>query len=330
MLTPNTSRRCTHCLLLVLVSGCGRPASEIQNRAAEPARPADAAVVDCTGILHPARTYAVRVKHGETVQELLVKAGEEVAQGTPLARIASPDLQTELISAREKALALRRDASQLQEIIQKKEAADSRLAELKKRLDLGARLQSQVAGYDPGVHARPLLDEITRTETEARQLEQELLRGQSLERQSAPLLKSLEDRAAEIEKQLIELNVRAPFPGTVARLDLVPDPTDGTVLELQDRSSFNVHGALWQNQLRFVRLGSETAVFPDFLPDRCWTGLVSSIAFAPQAGVAGAFPRFPIIVSLHEVPEAPLLRDGMTVYVRIRPLPASQPPTANR
>ena len=305
-------------LLIALLTGCNRGPREVRM---QPAQPADASGVDCTGTLHPSKIYTVRVKRGETVQDVFVQEGDEIGQGVQLARLLNPDLRSELISVREKALVLRRDTGQLQELIEKKRGADLRLSELKTRLDLNVPLQSKVAGYDPRVHARPLLDEFTKAETEASQLSQEIARGQSLENRSAPLLKLLEDRAAEIEKQLAELNVRAPFPGTVVRVERAPDPTgDGMVLELHDRSAFLVHSALWQNQLRFVKVGAEVTVMPDFISNRAWTGRVSSIAFAPQAGAKDAFPKFPMVVSLDAVAEAPLLRDGMTVFIRIRPL----------
>jgi multidrug efflux pump subunit AcrA (membrane-fusion protein) len=306
-------------LTFILAAGCGQSVKEPSRPAPPPPTlPVAASQLDCTGTLRPAHIFALRVRRDEIVDRVHVKAGVVVQAGALLATLSSPDLQKEWVDVREKLLSLGREAGQIELQRRKKSILESRLPELRKRIEIEESLRGKVTGYDPQVHARALLDEKTRAEEEIQSLSQEIAQGSRLLQDSAFLQRSLEERASQIEGRLTNLTVRAPFPGTVVRAEPVPDQSDGVLVELQDRSRFDVHGVLWQGQLPLVRQGSLVTITPDFMPGLSWTGTVSSIGFVPVAGTTGAFPRFPVVVSLDERVDTSLLRDGMTAFMRIQ------------
>ena len=296
-------------LALALAVGCGRSGPK-SGGPSTPPPPTTTNLLDCTGTLHPVNIFIRRVKSDEIVEQVCVQPGAQVESGALLALLSCPDLQTEWLT-------LRREAGQIELNRRKKTVDESRLAELNKRLAVEESLRAKVAGYDPEVQARPLLDEKTRVEEEIQTLTLEIALGtQALQQGDAE--QTIEARTARLAMRLTNLTVRAPFAGTVVRAEPSPEVANGVLVELHDRSRFNVHGVLWQNQLAFVQKGSRVIVTPDFMPGQSWTGMVTSIGFVPVAGSTEAFPRYPVVVSLDEGIDNAPLRDGMTAFMRIQ------------
>jgi multidrug resistance efflux pump len=309
------------------VTGCNR-GEDHPAQALQPAGPECAAVsgvVECSGVLHPVRTFVLRLKPGERVESVRVKVGDTVAEGDILARLSNPDLQTEWLTARDRLVSVRREAAQLDALRWKKTAAESRLAELDKQMATAEALRGRVDGYDPQVHARDVRDARTRTVQEVESLERELAAGAALQQAEASVLSAREHYVLQMETQLSNLVVRAPWPGVAVRVE-DPPAADGTLLEIHDRSRYSVRGTLWQNQLATVKAGSPVIVIPDFMPGCCWTGTVASVGLAAVPDAASSFPRFPVTVELAEGPDTGVLRDGMTVFMRFQTLSNSQEP----
>lgn len=280
------------------------------------ANPAPSNVIECTGVLHPAKTFVVRLKPNETVEQLCVREGDQPAAGDRLAVLSCPPLREQWLATRTRLLDLRREAGQTDRLRWRKQVAETRLEEARKRIAATEALRQKVAGYDPAIQARDLMDERTRAEEQVEELTREIAESLELRQAEAPLLQALEQSAAQLDLQISNLVVRAPWKGVVVRAERAPGPGE-TLLELQDRSRFDVRGALWQNQLAGAQTGDTVTVLPDFMPGSCWTGVVTSIGLAAEPAPAQSFPRFPVIVLLNDGPETGLLRAGMTVLMRI-------------
>ena len=319
MLKQTSMSVCAGAIAALLAFGaCSREDNSAGRVSAQQAAVAPASNgLDGTGVLRPAQVFALRVKPGERVDRIEVKAGDPVQAGDTLATLSCPSLQTEWLATHAQILELRRDAAQIDALRWKKEVAESRLAGVVKQITVAESLRGQVAGYDPQVHARDLLEDRTRIEKEIEGLAREISAGVQLQQAAGPLLRTAEQRVLQLEAQISNLVVRAPWAGVVVRVESAPAAADGVLLEIHDRSRFRVQGMLWQNQLATVKTGDLVTVIPDFIPGCSWTGTVTAIGLAAVIDATQSFPRFPLTITLSDVPETELLRDGMTVFVQI-------------
>jgi multidrug resistance efflux pump len=307
----------------VLLAGCEARKEPVAAAAASPgcfaAAEAPATnVLECLGTLHPVNTFTLRLNPNDTVESVHVRPGDLLKQGDLLARLFNPVLQGELVAARERILALRREALEVNTLQWKKDAAAARLAELSRRLDAQEALRGKIAGYDPQTQDRELVDEKNRVEREVKGYANEIQQHVDMRKPAGELIRSLEQRISEIECRLERLTVRAPHAGVVVRLERGLNPQDGVLLELHDRSGFVIRGALWQNQLERVRPGCGVDIMPDYSSGKQWKGRVVSIGLAPVVNAAGSFPQYPLEIALDDYDGAQVLRDGMTVTMRIR------------
>lgn len=291
------------------VASTGRP-TETGTRAAN--------VLECLGTLHPVHVFTLRLNPNDVVESVHVKLGDALKQGDLLVTLSNPVLQGELVAARERILALKREALETHSLQWKKDAAAARLAELSQRLEAQEALREKVTGYNPQTQDRELVDEKNRVEREVKGYEGDIQQRMNMAEPTDELIGSLEQRIAEIENRLARLTVRAPHAGVVVRLERDPNPKDGLLLELHDRAGFIVRGMLWQNQLEHVKPGCEVAIIPDYASAKQWTGRISSIGLAPVIHAAVSFPQYPLDVALDDYDDTHMLRDGMTVMMRIR------------
>ncbi len=283
-------------------------------------------VLECQGTLHPANVFTLRLNANDIVESVHVKVGDSLKQGDLLVKLFNPVLQGEVVAARERILELRRDATQINALQWRKDAAAARLAELLRRFEAQESLRGKVAGYDPQTQDRELVDEKSRVEREIKGLENDIQQHTKMHEPVVELIKNLEQRIKELECRLSRLTVCAPHAGVIVRLERDPNPKDGLLLELHDRSQFVVRGALWQNQLGHVKPGSEVRITPDYSSAKQWKGHVTSVGLAPVISAAVSFPQYPLDVMLDEYGDAQMLRDGMTVMMRICPDKAENKP----
>lgn len=322
MLNPTPASRYAGVLAMALtLCACDRAQKNPAVVLAPPpaAEASHTGVLECTGVLHPAGVFALRIKPGEFVDKVSVHAGDDVPAGEVLATLSCPALQTEWLATHNKIVELRHEATQLDALRWKKSVAESRLAALQRPIAAAEALRGKVAGYDPQVQAAELMGERTRVVQEVEGLAREIAAGVLGQQAATPLLHAVEQRVLQLDAQIAKLVVRAPWRGVVVRVESAP-AADGTLLELHDRAHFNVQGLLWQNQLAAVKLGSRVTVLPDFIPGCCWTGTVRSIGLAAVPDATQSFPRFPVTVALADGPDTASLRDGMTVFMQIHPV----------
>jgi len=124
---------------------------------------------------------------------------------------------------------------------------------------------------------------------------------------------ALEQARARLE----QATLRAPFAGTVARLDVrvgeVVMP-GRPVLILGDLSTLQVEtDDLSEEDVAQVQIGAPVTVTLDALPDRTFRGQV--IAIAPMASVDQGGTNYKVTVALEE--RDPAMRWGMTAYVEV-------------
>ena len=309
---------------ILLTGGCGWRDKAGETEAPVPRPPAEnkeqasSNMLECLGTLHPAHTFALRLNPNDVVETVHVKLGDALKQGDLLVTLFNPVLQGELVAARERILALKREMLEIPSLQWKRDAAAARLAELSKWLDAQEALRGKVAGYDPQTQDRALVDEKNRVEREVKGYASDIQQRLQISGPTEELIKSLEQRIVEIEHRLARLTVRAPHAGIVVRLVEHDRPAkDGLLLELHDRSSFVIRGALWQNQVKHVRPGSVARVIPDYASKKQWEGHILSIGLAPVINATASFPQYPVEVMLDDYDDSQILRDGMTVMMRI-------------
>jgi multidrug resistance efflux pump len=117
--------------------------------------------------------------------------------------------------------------------------------------------------------------------------------------------------------RLDQVTLRAPFAGTVARLDVrvgeVVMPGQ-PVLILGDLSTLQVEtDDLSEEDVAWVQIGAPVTITLDALPERTFQGRV--IAIAPMASVDQGGTNYKVTVALEE--QDPAMRWGMTAYVEV-------------
>jgi HlyD family secretion protein len=122
---------------------------------------------------------------------------------------------------------------------------------------------------------------------------------------------------AQIEQQIADAELRAPFAGTVGSVDVragervIPGQS---LIVIGDLDTLRVETTdLDEIDVVQVELGQEAAVTFDALPDRVLTGIVTRISPMAESGSGGV--HYTVVLDLEEV--APVLRWGMTAFVDI-------------
>jgi membrane fusion protein (multidrug efflux system) len=152
------------------------------------------------------------------------------------------------------------------------------------------------------------------------------------------------EAAAALERaqlDLIDTEVRAPTRAVVSNISLQVGEyveEEEPVFSLVAADGFWVEANLKETDLTHLEPGQEAAFTVDAYPDHQWTATVESLAPATGAEFALLPPqnasgnwvkvvqRVPVRLTIHGAPDAPALRAGMSVSVRIdtkydRPLP---------
>ncbi|MBB5203463.1 HlyD family secretion protein [Inhella inkyongensis] len=197
-----------------------------------------------------------------------IQAGDSVTQGQLLARIASPDLQARVQQERAAAAAAQAEARRAQaegesERGRVQAAVDTARIELQAALTADKR---QRAAFEAGATARlqweQAQDQLERARIQLKQAESaHRLRLQSLQyeleaKQAAA--NRAASQAAELERQLAALELRAPHAGAVGSL-LVDNGAvvarDAKLLTLVDLSQLDVQIQVPEGQARELSLG---------------------------------------------------------------------------
>jgi multidrug efflux pump subunit AcrA (membrane-fusion protein) len=122
---------------------------------------------------------------------------------------------------------------------------------------------------------------------------------------------------AQIEQQIADAELRAPFAGTVGSVDVRAGElvvSGQPLLTLGDLDTLRVETTdLDEIDVVQVAVGQEAAVTFDALPDRVITGVVTRISPMAESGSGGV--NYTVVLELAEVD--PVLRWGMTAFVDI-------------
>ncbi len=135
-----------------------------------------------------------------------------------------------------------------------------------------------------------------------------------LEAQVAQTISALCDAREDLDGATI----RAPFSGTVSRINVDPDDDvndESRILEIIDQSVVEVRGAVDGTDILRVQAGASAQVTIDSIPGREFTGEVTFVATAPRTerGVV----TYPVVVrvDLPQALEAPLQMSPVSVDV---------------
>jgi membrane fusion protein, multidrug efflux system len=158
----------------------------------------------------------------------------------------------------------------------------------------------------------------------------------------APVNEYSEVIAAQADVSLAQINVErtrivAPFDGFVSHLPKVGQHIDigSPVLSLVSDKNVWVEANFKETELGKLQLDQAVEITIDAYPDRRWQGTVDSVGAAtgaeysilPPQNATGNWikvvQRIPVRIKLHDAEAGPVLRAGMSVYVKIDTRPSS-------
>lgn len=199
--------------------------AEVRRTAFEDYLPLRATVAPLTS------TFVAAVEGGQ-VSEVLAQDGAEVAAGTPLARLANPQLTLDVtareaeISGRLGDVSARELALQQARAAREAEVADTNYKLLIARRELAKRQRLHDAGFESDAGVRTFADEAaynaTRLQTLQRELVQETAVGEAQAVQIRRTARQLNDNLAIVQSSLGTLILRAPTAGRLTNFTLQP------------------------------------------------------------------------------------------------------------
>jgi multidrug resistance efflux pump len=271
-------------------------------------------VVTAPGELEPGRVWPVRTRETGVVEQVLVRAGDTVAAGAPVARLDSvgPAAALRQLEAQARThdlaiLGLRAAAPlEAREQAEARAAAQTRVVQARATLlqravehDLGRNLDSLLIRHVPGSHVALDLavSEVRAAESAARAAQVRGDRSALHEldvRREEEALRHLEEQIAAARERIQRLSVAAPAAGVV--LTREPERLTGalvregeTLLEVADLGSWRVRLRVPERDVHRIRPGDpaklEIQAFrhTDRMPLR---GRVETVAAGPLEGSA--------------------------------------------
>lgn len=283
------------------------------------------------------------------IADIFVREGDVVAQGQPVARIESSEIQAKLREAEAECAVARarleevRSGSRDEEIRRATAAHERALADK----DLaGSELERYRKLLSTGIVSNAEVDERQRafkvSSARAKETEEEKMLLEKGARQET--LKVHEDTLVRAEasaeyfrKVLDKADIRAPISGKVIRRYLEPGEmvsreVQPTIVAIADTERVRVNAEVDETDIGSVAIGDEVEISSLAYPGRLFRGAVQEIA--DYAGPRRVSPNNPaknrdmkIVQVWIGFAEKTPLRFGMTVDVRIRP---SVPPNPQR
>jgi HlyD family secretion protein len=237
----------------------------------------------------------------DTIAQLLVKQGATVSRGQVLAILSSKESLERNVREAAAALEVARRKLSAQESVIARYRGE--LAQAEVELRRYSLLYSQGATSAEMRDRRLTIESTTRANLDQALRDRETLRAQ-LEEQQATLARN----RSELEKAI----VRAPFPGTVFRLNAYPGDKvgDDGILEMGDSSRMGVIAEVYQTDRAGITLGQRAVISADGFPGKRMQGQVVEIARQVSrqsvfSGVAGEnLDRRVIEVKIGLPPEA--------------------------
>jgi HlyD family secretion protein len=275
--------------LVVLLASFMPKGAPVPIRAAQAQRETIRSVISTNGRIEPAQNFEAHAPVGTTVKRLLVKEGDQVKKGQLLVQLDDAQALSQAAQALAQVRSAQADLSAIASGGNQEEVLnlESQLVKAKSGRDLAQRnldalIQLQQTGAaSPGEisNAQNLL---AKTQADLAFLEQKKKDRYSKPEVARAYAQESEAQAAydAAEGTLAELNIRAPFSGTVYAMPLhlgtYVNPGD-LVLQEADLSKVLVRAFVDEPDVGRLAAGQPIEVTWDAVPDRIWNGTVTVI-----------------------------------------------------
>jgi HlyD family secretion protein len=296
-----------------------------------------------TGVVEARQERRLSFAAGGTVAEVWVREGEEVAAGTPLARLDSSALARDITNTRAsltsadaeaERLRVQQDADRLELQVAVEQAADA-LAQAARgatQAELDAQLTRDLFALgatprDTLRSAEELLQQRHRdfaqagshlATAEARRRNYEALAAAQLASAAAQRTQ-LDTQLANLEQRLTDTTLAAPFAGVITALGIRSGDAVGAqpVMTLADTRELQVRARFDEGRAGDLRSAQRATIIPDADASQRLNAAVESISPVAQRD-AGAAAQVTALLFFTERADQELVRPGFTVTVRVR------------
>jgi len=294
-------------------------------RAALAQRTTIRSVVSTNGKVEPLHNFEAHAPIGTTVRKLWVKEGDRVTKGQLLVQMNDTEARSAAARALAQIRASQADISAVQQGGTQEEVLtlESQLSKARtardtaqRNLDALERLQKDGAASAGEVKAAQ--DQFQRANADLT-----LLQQKQKDRYSRPEVAKVEAQKSEAqaaydaaEDTLNQLNIRAPFDGTVYSLPVLQgayvNPGD-LILQQADLSKVRVRAFIDEPDIGRLTPGDPIEVTWDALPGRIWPGSVSAIPTVIKRHETRNVGETTCIVDNHDYKLLPNVNVGVTI-----------------
>jgi HlyD family secretion protein len=275
--------------LVVLLASFMPKGAPVPIRAAQAQRETIRSVISTNGRIEPAQNFEAHAPVGTTVKRLLVKEGDQVKKGQLLVQLDDAQALSQAAQALAQVRSAQADLSAISSGGNQEEVLnlESQLVKAKSGRDLAQRnldalIQLQQTGAASAGEISNAQNQLAKTQADLAFLEQKKKDRYSKPEVARAYAQESEAQAAydAAEGTLAELNIRAPFSGTVYAMPLhlgtYVNPGD-LVLQEADLSKVLVRAFVDEPDVGRLAAGQPIEVTWDAVPDRIWNGTVTVI-----------------------------------------------------
>jgi HlyD family secretion protein len=294
-------------------------------RAVAAQRSAIRSVVSTNGKVEPLQNFEAHAPVGTTVKKILVREGDHVKRGQLLVQLNDAEARSAAAKAKAQVLGSDADSSALQSGGSREEVltlesqivkAHTESDTAQRNLDALRRLQQQGAA-SPG-EVKLAEDQLKRANADLN-----LLLQKQKNRYSQPEIVRVEAQKSQAraaysaaEDVLNQLNIRAPFNGTVYSLPVLQgayvNPGE-LVLQEADLSQVRVRAFVDEPDVGRLAPGDKIEVTWDALPERTWQGSVSVIPAVIKLHGTRNVGETTCVVDNHDFKLLPNVNVGVTI-----------------
>lgn len=275
--------------LAVLLASFMPKGAPIPVRAAQAQRETIRSVISTNGRIEPAQNFEAHAPVGTTVKRLFVKEGDLVKKGQLLVELDDADARSRAAQALAQVRTAQSDLSAIESGGSREELLnlESQLLKARSGRDLAQRnldalMQLQQTGAASPGEVNNAQSQLAKAQADVAFLEQKKRDRYSKPEVARVYAQESEAQAAydAANSTLAELNIRAPFSGTVYALPLhlgsYVHPGD-LVLQEADLSQVLVRAFVDEPDVGRLAAGQPIEVTWDAVPDRIWNGSVTVI-----------------------------------------------------
>jgi HlyD family secretion protein len=282
-------------------------------------------LISTNGKIEPIQNVEAHAPASTTVKRLFVKEGDHVRAGQLLLQLDDADLRSQAARAQAQMKAAQADAADLSgggtreevltldtQLVKARNARDA----AQRNLDSLRRLQSQ--GAASGGEVKQAEDTLQRAQADTTLLEQK-----QKDRYSQPEVAKVQAQGAEAqaaydaaEDALRKSAVRAPFDGIVYALPVKQGAyvqTGDLLLQVGDLSKMLVRTFVDEPDIGRLATGQKIEVSWDALPNRTWTGSVSTVPSTVKLRGARNIGEVTCTVDNHDLRLLPNVNVGVTI-----------------